>query len=228
MAPAGEPPTPERPVDPDARAAAGGDHEAFARLHHRLAPGLRALLARRGCAPALIDDLCQRAWAGAWEACVQGRYAPTRSAFSTFVYAVTHHVWVEHLRRVGRRDEFVDFEQAAPERREPPALAEEVQAVRDALAGRGPVGSQLSDQERWVLRLVSQGQTDREIARRLGVSPSTAHETRKAAVEKLGRILGRAGLRDESTERRAPNAEAPSDGRALRGVPRREHRADTP
>ncbi|MDX2131769.1 MAG: sigma-70 family RNA polymerase sigma factor [Planctomycetota bacterium] len=196
----------------DARRAAAGDPDAFQRAHDRLAPGLRRLFGTRSRDRALVEDLCQRTWSAAWEACTQGRYDPDRAALSTFVYAIAHHMWLRHLRGASRPggaplpdlpgDDAGSSTDAAH-------LSGALQCVREAMDGRA---GDLSEQERWVLRLAGEGATDRTIAERLRISPSTAHQARKSAVAKLRRLLARRGYRDESDERPGPQAEQLSGG----------------
>lgn len=203
-------PTPDEPPNPQASSldlavvaarAARGDKAAFEVVHRRLDPGLRRLLARRTADAALIDDLLQRTWTGVWEACAAGRYDPARSAISTFVYAVASNTWLRHLRGVKPVDATTPDELAGdgdPEATDAAALAETLEAVRMALDGRFP---DLTEQERWILRMASDGAGDRTIATRLGVSPSTANQAKQSAFGKLRRILARAGLRSEVPER---------------------------
>ncbi len=84
------------------------------------------------------------------------------------------------------------------------AASELLRAVRAALAGRtylspelaGAVYDQvkalaghpeLSEQEREVVRLISEGMTTPEIAKQLNLSPNTVHTYRRRIMDKLGR-----------------------------------------
>lgn len=194
-----------------ATSAAGGSREAFEAIHTRLSPGLRRLLLDRGCDAATADDLCQKAWSGAWEACAARRYDPRRSSIATFVYAVMNNVWIEHLRGKGRRDAFTALSEELPVFGGGPGEAapagEALQRLRAALSS-----PEFTDQERWTLRLVAEGASDRAIAQRLGIAPSTAHQARQAALAKLRRILGRAMNSTHSGERPDARPESPVEG----------------
>lgn len=186
--------------------AASGDHDAFRTLHDRFDPGLRRLLGRRTQDRTLIDEVCQRTWAAAWEACRAGRYDATRSAFSTFLYAIAHHMWLRHLRAAGRAPGQLADQATTGADTDALHLAGAVECVREALDGRA---GDLTEQERWVLRLAGEGGTDRTIAERLGVSPSTAHQARKSALRKLERLLARRGFREDPGERTGDAGEEP-------------------
>ena len=197
---------PETPTFPDGRslaqlaaAAASGDRASFESLHRRLSGGLRKIfLERSGNRADVADDLIQRTWVGVWQALSSGRYDPTRSAISTFVYAVAHKMWLQHLRaRPGPRDPIPAealpvFDQPAAE------LSEVLDAIRAALAG---TAGDLSIEERAVLRLCGSGASDRDLAARLSISPSTANARKRAAFEKLRRHLASLGHRPEAAER---------------------------
>jgi DNA-binding NarL/FixJ family response regulator len=87
-------------------------------------------------------------------------------------------------------------------------LAETIDLVRqhafglaDA-AGQGP-----GSEEAVVLRLLAQGLSDRELAQRLGVSPSTAHARKRAALDGLAAALRRAQAM--GAERSGPGGQQP-------------------
>jgi RNA polymerase sigma factor (sigma-70 family) len=196
-------PSPDDLSDLAARAARG-DAAAFQRLHHRLNAGLRRLLSRRTHDAALIDDLLQQTWTGVWEALSSGRYDPSRAAISTFVYAVASHTWLRYLRRV-RPMESHEEDKAPdlyPDTADEAELAESLDMLRKALDGRLP---DLTEQERWIIRLAAQGAGDRTIAERLRISPSTANQAKQAALGKLRRLLARKGLRPPDAERKEPS-----------------------
>ena len=80
-------------------AAVGGDRAAFEALHRRLGGGVRRLFLDRTSGRAdLAEELGQRTWVGVWQSISSGKYDPTRSAISTFVYAVASKVWLQYLR----------------------------------------------------------------------------------------------------------------------------------
>ncbi len=193
----------DRSLSDLACAAAKGDRGAVESLHRRLDPGLRRLfLGRTGGREELAEDLSQRAWAACWRAVAAGKYEPARAAFSTYLYAIASRVWLEHLRRSGRvqpATELTEYE--ADELAADPAgearLAEVLEAVRECL--RGEAGG-LSEEERWVLRESAMGASDRDLARRLGVAPSTMNARKRQALERLRRYLASRGHRGESSE----------------------------
>lgn len=200
-----------------AKRVAVADAEAFSRVHERLGGSLKRLLTQRCNDAELAEELAQKAWAGVWEAVLARRYDPSKSAISTFVYAVAHHAWLKHLRSkrtpnaaISLADDFVGSDHAAAH--DSVALSETLEAIRLAVAGEA---GDLTEQERWVLRHARDGLTDRALASRMGVSPSTAHQARRSAMAKLRRFLGRLGLGDAPGE---PGASETGE----RGTPPRE------
>ena len=197
-----EPPT----LESLARQAAAGDRDAFDQIHTRLVGGVRQLFLKRlGRRQDLAEDLVQRSFLAAWQAISTGRYDPTRSAPSTFIYAISLKIWLQHLRAHGRRSrhEGADEQTLAdatgePDATQAPVMGELLQTVRDALAGDQ---ADLTPQERDILRLVGEGYSDRDLAKRLGMAPSTANAKKNAAFDKLRRILGARGFREEAGER---------------------------
>jgi RNA polymerase sigma factor (sigma-70 family) len=184
-------------------AAASGERAVFDEVHRRLDVIVRRFMRERGADASLSDDLSQRVWFAVWQACRAGTYDPSRSAISTFVYAVSSNVWLQHLRSRGTRDartqaieslgvDITDAERATDFAR----TAEAVDFVRRALSPiqSDPAPEGLTERERAALRATGEDVTDRDLALRLGVSPSTAHTTRRTALEKLGTMLRRAGL----------------------------------
>ena len=168
-----------------AAAAARGDRRAFETLHTRFEPGLRRLfLTRTGGRQDQADDLAQRTWMECWKSVSAGRYDPARAAFSTFVYAVGTNVWREHLRARGRTADGAAAEDppgiAGP--RGAAELAELLDEVRSGLAG---TVTGLSEEDRAVLRAIGGGESDRGMAQRFGVAPSTMNAKKRAALERL-------------------------------------------
>jgi hypothetical protein len=75
--------------------------------------------------------------------------------------------------------------------------AEAIELVRLTMrtgAGDPVTGGGLTAREIEALRATGEDVTDRDLAQRLAVSPSTAHATRKAALAKLASVLRRAGF----------------------------------
>lgn len=199
------------PLSDLARLAATGDRAAFDAIHTRLAGAVRRhLLSRLGPRADLADDLAQRTWMGVWNALSRGLYNPDRAAITTFVYAVATKVWLQHLRSSSRARVLIPGQvpdEAGAWEAEPlesPGLAERIHAVRECLRPH-PAG--LTPEEVWLLRAAAEGATDRDLAERLGVAASTAHARRRAALDKLRRLLARRGIRGDSTERSAADTQ---------------------
>jgi RNA polymerase sigma factor (sigma-70 family) len=208
-------PTASRPGDPFwglCAAALDGDQRAFTELHDRLSGGLRNLFLRRtGGREDLAEDLAQRTWAGFWKSATEGKYDPSRSAVSTFLYAVGTKIWLQHLRATRRADRRV-AEYTPPAGADPQKpidvarTAELLSAVRECLKD----DSVLSEQERSIVIAAANGESDRTLARKLGIAPSTLNTRKKAAHEKLRRHLGRLGHRGDErfgTERQGMEGE---------------------
>ncbi len=205
---------PAKQAEPDslqalALRALEGETEAFEALHARLHGWLVRLFRQRlgGVdAEQQAEDLTQRTWAGVWRAINERRYDPTRSAISTFVYAVAYNVWLQHLKQARSRSALTEAlarEQAGSSM--PPSLAsfapvsddagtaELLDLVRACLRGEVAAAG-LSPDEVDVLRGISQNESDRALADRLGISPSTAHGRKKAALAKLRGYLTSRGV----------------------------------
>lgn len=197
--------------------ALAGDRLAFDHAVHRLSPGLERLLGKRTNGDSIeAQELCQQAWTEVWASMVQKRYDPKKAAFSTFAYAVAHKVWLRHLRATGRATPpewaaLDESEESAPETID---HSSKIDLVRSLL--RGSVGD-LTEDERWILRSAAAGVTDRELATRLGIAPSSANARKQAAMAKLREFLTKSESADERAEREGA-------GRRQQGVrqPRRK------
>ena len=182
-------------ADPEADRAQAFFHEQ----HARLAPGLRRLFIDRTAGRQdLAEELAQRAWALAWRALAAGKYDPARAAFSTFVYAIAQNVWLQHLRSSGQKQNnltpLADDPSTSTLLPEDTAkLAEVVHLLRLVL--RGELPAQLSEEERWIVRAIADGETDRSLAAKLRLSPSTANARKNSAFDKLRRFLASKGHR---------------------------------
>ncbi len=208
--------------DQSTRASPSDPRAAFDDAYARLGAWVRRLL-RQGTrdAPASLDDLSQRVWAGVWASMAQGRYDPRRAKLTTFVYAVAMNV-----RRQGLTEAARAHRRAQPRANEPldpdqihdaddlAALsrASRIDAVRDCLERAPRLG--LSERDAQVLRAVGEGRTDRELAELLGVAPSTAHTIKRAALERFRAALASGSAGGDpadavASERRAPTDEQP-------------------
>lgn len=186
--------------------AARGEHDAFEQLHRRVGGGLRRLLMRRsGGREDLVDELSQKTWTSVWKALSEGKYNPERSAITTFVYAVGNNAWLTHLRTFARDRGYVEGAPAmlgeshidagvrpSESADDASAAAETIQCVRDCLREGGPGG--LTEQERAIVRAIAGGETDRGLARRLGLSSSTVNIRKHSGYGKIREYLRSRGL----------------------------------
>jgi len=186
--------------------------QLFESNHDRLSAGLRRFfLERTNGRDELADELSQRAWTLVWRATSEGRYDPERAAYSTFVYAVAHNVWLQYLRQMGRKSGSTE---TLGDREVSAAIdplennideIEIVDLLRRVL--RGEALETLSDQERWILTAVAQGETDRGLAAQLHCSASTANARKNTVFDKLRRFLAAKGHRPDSSDQQEPQGE---------------------
>lgn len=194
--------------------AMAGDERAFEHLHRRVGGGIRRLLLKRsGGREELVDDLTQKTWSSVWQAFKAGKYDPERSAITTFVYAVANNAWLSHLRSFAREQGYTggpatlgeswSESEAAPggEPADAAGEAETIDIVRACLSDESPAG--LSEQERIVLRAIAAGETDRGLARRLGISCSTVNVRKHAGYAKIRAHLSALGVDGEPGAGRA-------------------------
>lgn len=199
-------PPPTRSADDMAAAAARGDAAAFADLRARFGPGLHRMLAGRTSGREdLADELAQATWVSVWQALSRGQFDRTRAAISTFIYAVGHKTWLQHLRRQGLTQQVHSEVAQSPENpaARPVAdagaaagLVELIQAMRDCLKS-----DLLTSDERDVVIGSARGESDRDLARRLGMASSSVNARRRAAFDKIRRELSRRGFREDSLDR---------------------------
>jgi RNA polymerase sigma factor (sigma-70 family) len=189
--------------------ASRGDHAAFAAIHRRLNPGVHRLLMERSAGQhQLVDDLCQSVWAGVWRSLGSG-YDPSKSAISTYVYAAAHNAWVSAVRRAATASialdrlsasqaaKHVDLDQAHQDARTL-AHAELIEVVRECLRDLQVAG--LTELERGIVRAIGSGAGDRDLARRLGLSPSTINKHKHSGYAKIRACLRARGLSEEAFE----------------------------
>jgi DNA-directed RNA polymerase specialized sigma24 family protein len=159
-------------------------------------------------------------WLGLYEAFAQGRYDPTRSSITTFVYAIAAKTWLRYLRQATRPERAGagggagggsdnrdgsggDDVEALPEGDEPGSevgSAELLEAVRRCLRERGTAGA-LTDEEQAIIVAAAAGASDRTLADRMGLAASTVNAKKQSGWEKVRRYLARLGHREESAER---------------------------
>ncbi len=179
-----------------------GDEAAFADLANRLRPALVRLFTEKMAAkPDLADDLAQRTLVGLWQALSGNRYDAARSAVTTFAYAVAHKVWLQHIRAAGRADAAlgrytrliaVSQQREHQSPAEPAEHAALLESLRDALAGGA--GTDLTDEERWLVRNWASGQSDRDLAKVMGIAPSNVNVRKQRAYAKLRAYLTHLGF----------------------------------
>jgi RNA polymerase sigma factor (sigma-70 family) len=186
------------------QSAMDGDERAFERLHSSLGDGLRRFLATK-VAAAQVDELAQETWLDAYRALRSGRYDPERASFSTFLYAVAWRVVLRHRRaqasglQVGaeamiRRVE--DILGSAPGTDEVVWLSSLLQDLRRCLRGGGQEEGLSATDRELVRALFYEQATERAIAARLGLAPSTVHARRQRILSALARCLEGRGHQD--------------------------------
>jgi RNA polymerase sigma factor (sigma-70 family) len=208
--PSSQPPTRSElteSLDALTREAIAGSRPAFDRIHERLGSSLRRLfLQRAGGKDDLADDLSQRTWLAVWRAIREGKYQREKSAMTTFVYAVGFKVWLQHLRQSGRAHqkpmEAEALESLGVDTTHQPDsasdMADLLQTLRACL--NGIEAGSLSEDERQIVTAAASGVPDRELARRLGIAPSTLNVRKQAAFAKIRRYLAARGHRGDSAE----------------------------
>ncbi len=188
-------------------AVAAGSRSAFEQLHARLSPAIRATLLRRcGGRQHVAEDLLQQTWTLVWQSVSQRRYDPHRAAISTFVYAVANNVWLQYARG-NMREELrpmpmsagADLERAL----ELAELLDELRAYLREPEARGG----LSDLDREIVVESARGVTERELAGRLGLAPSTVNSRKQATYAKIREALERRGFTRELVEQMPLNLE---------------------
>ncbi len=178
-------------------------------LHDRFAPGLLRHFQRKASGVGgarrihgdLADELAQRTWIEFWKALEAGTYDPARSKPSTFLYGVASIIWLRSLRERGRDQrvgELPDGDEWLPASdADDPAHAADLAGAIDAirrLVNGTDLSAPFSDADREILRAVSAERTEREIADQLGVSPSTAHERKRALLGRVADFLRARGI----------------------------------
>ena len=193
---------------------------ALAELHERFAPGLLRFFQRKvngggaqGAIPGdLAEELAQRTWIEFWKALESGSYDPARAKHSTFLYAVASIIWLRNVREKGRNSrigELPDGDEWLPANdMDDPShaftLASAIEVIRSVVAGTDPT-TLFGEADRAILRAVAEDRSEREIASQLGVSPSTAHERKRAILARVADFLRGKGI-DLSQNRRAEDA----------------------
>jgi RNA polymerase sigma factor (sigma-70 family) len=203
---------PDEPAAPLQELAAGaqrGDQRAFEQLLRRLEPGVaRVLLRRTGGERELVEELLQKTWIAVWQALREGRYDPRKAAISTFVYAVAHKLWLQHLRsrgtaprtHAGLQAFLAETLEGSNELSAVLHTSELLDALRHCLRATGTPFSLTPEQREIVVGLAS-GETERSLAEQLGVVASTVHSHKLLAYKKLRRCLAAKGFSSDYAER---------------------------
>jgi RNA polymerase sigma-70 factor (ECF subfamily) len=158
-----------------------GDGDAFAALVRRHQQPLLNFFARMG-ADRDAEDMVQETFIRVFG--YRERYRPT-AKFTTFLYTVARHVWVDAVRRDSRRQRFEE------------ALEAESAAVHDGGLGTAQAHmdvqaalARLPERLRSVVILsVHQGLRYREIADVLGIPPGTVKSRMFLALRRLKEML---------------------------------------
>lgn len=199
----------QKSIERSLKGAAQADPAAVSALYQRLTPGLTRHFLRKlsgsrsvggGGNLDLAQELTQRTWIEFWRLLQAGRYDPARACCSTFLYAIAANIWLRSLRERGRAretgatDESAMSDAAAADlandTHELAAAIEAVRAVVDGSDSRG--GFDAADRD--ILRAIALGASERDLAVRLEVSPSTAHERKRGILERLERYLKSRGI----------------------------------
>lgn len=184
-------------LDALARRAARADAAAAAQLHERLHGGLVQFFTRRANGRTdIAEELAQATWTQAWRSLCEGRYDPDRAAFTTFIFAIGHKLWLRRGRGSLRTFSALDTDdpasvmESADESPESALhLGELLEALRACLDSSG-----LSEMERRIAVAISAGASEREIATELSLAPSTVNVRKKAAYDKLRQCLAGKGF----------------------------------
>jgi DNA-directed RNA polymerase specialized sigma24 family protein len=199
-----------------AERSAAGDEGAFGVLQGRLRPALVRLFQERTQGRGdLAEDLAQRSVLGLWQALRGGRYEAERAAVTTFAYAIAGKVWLQHLRASGRADAALERytrlvargKGDAADGPTPGDHAALLQAVRDALgagvaagAGDGSDAGVLTEDERWLVSSWALGESDRTLAKKMGIAPSNVNVRKQRAYAKLRTYLTQLGFGKEPSQ----------------------------
>ena len=188
--------------------AAGGDNQAFERIHRRLAGGLtRFFLTRNGGRADLAEELAQKTWVEVWRAIRRQRYDPQRGAVSTFIYAVAYKLWLQHcrtsrtgLQAQGVRDYLTSLIEDSARPDDVLFAADLLDALRACLSGREPPHG-LSEDERLLVFRSAAGSSERTLASEFGVAASTINGRKRLIYNKLRKCLAAKGFRADHAER---------------------------
>ena len=164
---------------------------------------------RTGGDTALVEELLHTTWIGVWDAFRQRRYDRRKAAASTFIYAVAHKLWLQHLRRIGQAPKTggdLDFSflldpdgVRSPEPAHEMQTLETLDALRDCLRAENRRNS-LTPEERHILLGLVGEKTERILAEELGLAPSTIHARKLLAYNKLRNCMAAKGFAVDASD----------------------------
>lgn len=166
------------------RAVAAGDRAAFATLFRQYAPTIKALLARRGLAPAEAEELAQEALLAVWRKAWQ--FDPARATAAAWIFTIARNLGIDRHRRdrpPPDPDPALDPDPPAPAE----ALVIEAQRaarVREAVAALPP------DQAEALRLAFFDGCSHTEMGARLGLPLGTVKSRLRLALKRLRAALG--------------------------------------
>jgi RNA polymerase sigma-70 factor (ECF subfamily) len=164
--------------------AATKSRESFSELFLYFVPRLKTHLMRMGADAGMAEELAQEALLAVWRKAES--FDPARAAASTWIFTIARNLWIDHIRRARRKDEFGDpsLENEPPE--QPDEISEAVEtarSVRDAL-------DLLSPEQLEVVRLsFFDGTPHSEIARQLSIPLGTVKSRIRLGCGRLRALL---------------------------------------
>lgn len=142
-----------------------GDERAFGAIVERYQRPLLNFFARMG-ASTHDDDLAQETFVRLWN--YRMKYKPT-AKFTTFLYTLARHAWLDHVRRAGRfADFFARYTEEAPT-----STDGGLRALRKRMDIQTALEALPSRQREVLVLAVHQGQTYEEISQELSIPVGT-------------------------------------------------------
>jgi RNA polymerase sigma-70 factor (ECF subfamily) len=160
------------------------DRSCFSELFLYFAPRLKGHLIRLGADPGQGEEIAQEALLAVWRKAEQ--FDPSRASASTWIFTIARNLWIDHLRKVRRRDQIDEV----PWEAEPPEVPDQVleqsdsaRSVRDAL-------DELPAEQLEVIRLsYFEGKAHAEIAEQLSLPLGTVKSRIRLASARLRVLL---------------------------------------